>query len=318
MKSEPTTTGVRGAGALPGAAWGPSLALGFLGVASGLGRATAPQLAGPPAPSDDRARAIEVSRSFQAASQEASASVVQVRASRRRGRTYRVSREGSGVILSRDGVVVTNQHVVEKCDRFEVVFTDGSIAPATLVGADEGIDLAVLRLPLDEDHGVGPYRAMPLREELPSVGELVLAIGNPLSLGHTVTLGVVNGRGRARLDIADYENYIQTDAAINPGNSGGPLIDVEGRAVGINVAVGLASNGDEGLAFAIPSTMVQKVVEEILEHGVLRRAYLGIETYWEQRFYDPTQSDRAAGYEGLSRVKVRRVYPDTPAAEAGL
>ena len=312
----------------------PSFALGVVGVAFGLGRissgAALPGGAPPRAIShtgagpqtgaglDPRDAAAQVSRAFQAASRDAAESVVQVRSSRRRGRGYRVSREGSGVIVSEDGVVVTNHHVVEQCERFEVVFTDGSRAPATLVGSDEAIDLAVLRLPVDEAHGAGPYRAMPLREELPSVGELVLAIGNPLSLGHTVTLGVVNGLGRARLDIADYENYIQTDAAINPGNSGGPLIDIQGRAIGINVAVGLESNGDGGLAFAIPSTMVRRVVDEILEHGVLRRAHLGVDTYWEQKFYDPTQAERAKGYDRLSRVKIRRVYDGTPAKKAGL
>jgi S1-C subfamily serine protease len=294
----------------------PSVLVGLLGASFGLGRSTAPQ--DPVVPVDPRTAAADVSRAFQVASSEAAESVVQVRAMRRRGRTFRVSREGSGVIVREDGVVVTNHHVVEECNRFEVVFTDGRTSPATLVGSDESIDLAVLRLPVDEDHGAGPYRAMELREELPAVGELVLAIGNPLSLGHTVTLGVVNGLGRARLDIADYENYIQTDAAINPGNSGGPLIDIQGRAIGINVAVGLASNGDAGLAFAIPSTMVRRVVDEILEYGELRRAYLGVHTFWEQKYYDPTQADREQGYTGLSRVKVRVVVEDTPAAKAGL
>lgn len=259
---------------------------------------------------DPREAADQVSRALQAASKDAAASVVQVRS---RGRGRRGSQEGSGVIVSGDGLVVTNHHVIENGTRFEIIYTDGTKEQATLLGSDRSIDLAVLRV-----NGDGPFEAMDLRMELPPVGELVLAVGNPLSLGHTVTLGVVNGLGREGLDIAEYENYIQTDAAINPGNSGGPLVDVHGRAVGITVAVGLESNGDGGLAFAIPAAMVRKVVDDIVEHGRLRRGYLGINTHGSRQWYDPTASDRLQGYEGKSRVKVRTVYKDTPADRAGL
>lgn len=259
---------------------------------------------------DPQEAATQVSRALQAASAGAAKSVVQVRSFT----GWRGARqEGSGVIVSKDGLVVTNHHVVDGGTRFEVVFTDGTKETAKLLGSDSTIDLAVLRLETRID-----YEPMALRMELPPVGELVLAVGNPLSLGHTVTLGVVNGLGRDGLDIADYENYIQTDAAINPGNSGGPLIDVQGRAIGITVAVGLESNGDGGLAFAIPAAMVSRVVDDIVEHGRVRRAYLGVQTRSENRYNDPTVPERKAGYKGQSRVKIRSVYDNTPADRAGL
>ena len=303
------------------AAWGgfrlPAI-LGLMVAAFGFGRHSVVQ--DPASPGiksslqlgqmDPQEAASQVSKALQAASAGAADSVVQVRSFT----SWRGARqEGSGVIVSKDGLVVTNHHVIDGGKRFEVVFTDGKKESAKLLGSDSTIDLAVLRL----EKAVA-YDPMPLRMELPPVGELVLAVGNPLSLGHTVTLGVVNGLGRDGLDIADYENYIQTDAAINPGNSGGPLIDVQGRAIGITVAVGLESNGDGGLAFAIPAAMVQRVVDDILEHGRVRRAYLGVQTRSETRYNDPTTADRGAGYSGQSRVKIRTVYDNTPADRAGL
>lgn len=296
--------------------WRTSSTAGLLTLAFVAGRHTGALEAAPPvlaqetAELDPRQAADQVSRALQQASEDAAKSVVQVRS---RGRGRRGSQEGSGVVVRADGLVVTNHHVVENGATFEVLFTDGTKRRADLLGSDESIDLALLRI-----RGDGIYLPMELRTDLPPVGELVLAVGNPLSLGHTVTLGVVNGLGREGLDIADYENYIQTDAAINPGNSGGPLVDVHGRAVGITVAVGLESNGDGGLAFAIPAAMVERVVDDILEHGRVRRAYLGVLTRWGNRFYDPTTPERASGYGGASQVKVRRVYENTPADRAGI
>ncbi|MEM6672329.1 MAG: trypsin-like peptidase domain-containing protein [Planctomycetota bacterium] len=269
--------------------------------------------AAPPAEVDPRDAAAQVSLALQAASEDAAMSVVQVEAYRRsRGRTRKVL-DGSGVVVDAEGLIVTNHHVVDGATSFRVVFTNGTAYGARLLGDDETTDLAVLRIDADV-----ALRPMPLRPELPPVGELVLAVGNPLSLGHTVTLGVVNGHGRSDLDIAEYENYIQTDAAINPGNSGGPLVDIRGRAVGVTVAVGLASNGDAGLAFAIPAAMVRKVVDEIVEFGRVRRAYLGVRTYYRWEAERAIRSDRDRGYSGRSRVKVKEVLEDTPAARAGL
>jgi len=285
---------------------------GLLVAAFGLG-----QRVGPNTPQnarlDPRDAAAQVSLALQAASADAALSVVQVEAYARRGGRTRKVLDGSGVVVDEKGLIVTNHHVVEGASSFRVVFTDGTRLTAKLLGDDETTDLAVLQVTTNKK-----LQAMPLRTDLPPVGELVLAVGNPLSLGHTVTLGVVNGHGRNNLDIADYENYIQTDAAINPGNSGGPLVDVRGRAVGITVAVGLASNGDAGLAFAIPSAMVQKVVDEIVKHGHVRRAYLGVVTYRRYTVDRALSADRQNGYDGRSRVKVREVLADTPASSAGI
>ncbi|MDB2575995.1 trypsin-like peptidase domain-containing protein [Planctomycetota bacterium] len=282
-----------------------SAAAGLLAASFGLGQRFAPtQL-------DPRQAAAQVSQALQTASADAARSVVQVESFRRsRGRLRKIL-DGSGVVIDESGLVVTNHHVISGASAFRVVFTSGERCDAELLGSDESTDLALLQVTGDRD-----FSPMPLRTDLPPVGELVLAVGNPLSLGHTVTLGVVNGHGRNNLDIAEYENYIQTDAAINPGNSGGPLVDVEGRAVGITVAVGLASNGDEGLAFAIPSSMVRKVVDEIEAHGRVRRAYLGVGTFSRWEAGRSLRADREAGYTGPSAVKVRSVYPDTPAASA--
>lgn len=284
-----------------------SAAAGLLAAAFGLGQQSAPMEL------DPRQAAAQVSRALQIASADAARSVVQVESFRRsRGRLRKIL-DGSGVVIDASGLVVTNHHVITGATAFRVVFTSGERCDAELLGSDESTDLAVLRVNDDRD-----FQPMALRTDLPPVGELVLAVGNPLSLGHTVTLGVVNGHGRNNLDIAEYENYIQTDAAINPGNSGGPLVDVQGRAVGITVAVGLASNGDEGLAFAIPASIVRKVVDEIEAHGRVRRAYLGVGTYSRWEVQRSLRADREAGYTGESSVKVRSVYPDTPASDAGV
>lgn len=284
-----------------------SAALGLLAGAFGLGQQFGT------ADLDPRGAAAQVSLALQTASADAARSVVQVESFRRsRGRLRKIL-DGSGVVIDSSGLVVTNHHVITGATAFRVVFTSGERCDAELLGSDESTDLAVLRVTDERE-----FEPMALRTELPPVGELVLAVGNPLSLGHTVTLGVVNGHGRNNLDIAEYENYIQTDAAINPGNSGGPLVDVEGRAVGITVAVGLASNGDEGLAFAIPASMVRKVVDEIEAHGRVRRAYLGVGTFSRWEVGRSLRTDREAGYTGESSVKVRSVYPDTPAEEAKL
>ncbi|MEM8711005.1 MAG: trypsin-like peptidase domain-containing protein [Planctomycetota bacterium] len=307
----------------------PALAV-LLAAAFGAGRQTAILDSPPPAAGDagetstalaldPRDAAEQVSLALAAASADAAQSVVQIRSYRQRGRYWRPHQEGSGVVISDDGLIVTNHHVVEGGSRFDIVFTDGSKTRAKLVGSDDAVDLAVLRLegkqPTPNNK---PLRPMPLRTEIPPVGELVLAVGNPLSLGHTVTLGVVNGHGRSNLDIADYENYIQTDAAINPGNSGGPLVDIQGRAIGITVAVGLESNNDGGLAFAIPASMVRRVVDDIVEHGRLRRAYLGIQPVRSYAVERSLEDDRANGYRGFSRVKVSSTIANTPAARGGI
>ncbi len=309
---------------MPGLGWKLPVFAALLAAAFGAGRQTSimepPPAAQTATALDPLAAAEQVSRAFQSASAEAAQSVVQVRSYKQsRGNFWRAHQEGSGVIVADDGTIVTNHHVVDGGARFDVVFTDGTKSRARLLGSDDSTDLAILRIEGKAPTPNGlPMRAMPLRTELPPVGELVLAVGNPLSLGHTVTLGVVNGLGRSNLDIADYENYIQTDAAINPGNSGGPLIDVRGEAIGITVAVGLESNNDGGLAFAIPASMVRSVIDEILEHGRVRRAYLGVSTVRSYSAERSLEADRKNGYRGVSKVKVDSPITGTPAAKAGI
>ncbi|MFT5732056.1 MAG: S1-C subfamily serine protease [Planctomycetota bacterium] len=327
MANRRTTDPLTRHGSRPSLGWGiPALAA-ALAAAFGAGRQSSTLVSLPSTAKseaqagdlDPRAAAEKVSLAFQAASADAAQSVVQIRSYKQRRGYWRPHQEGSGVVISEAGQVVTNHHVVDGASRFDVVFTDGSKTRATLLGSDDAVDLAVLQLdgPAPTPNGL-PLRAMPLRTDLPPVGELVLAVGNPLSLGHTVTLGVVNGHGRSNLDIAEYENYIQTDAAINPGNSGGPLVDVQGRAIGITVAVGLESNNDGGLAFAIPASMVRRVVDDIVEHGRVRRAYLGVQTVQRYRVRRSLEEDRANGFRGFSEVKVKSAITNTPAARSGI
>ncbi len=293
----------------------PSVPLPLVGAVAALAFAAgrgAPSTA-PPAVGPTEAAQL-VSRALQEVAQASEPSVVQVRAlaRSRRGGSPRRLQDGSGVALTADGVVVTNEHVVRGADLVQVILSDGSLHPATVLGRDTRTDLAALRV-----EGIA-LRPMPLAEAPPRVGELVLAMGNPLGFGHTVTLGVVNGLGRSDLDIAQFEDYIQTDAAINPGNSGGPLVDLAGRAVGINVAMGLRSNGDEGLAFAIPARMVRHVVDQLVAHGTVRHARFGASLHPSYQFPRVAADDLAAGYTGRSRVKLREVDTDSPAAKAGL
>ena len=234
-------------------------------------------------------------------------------------RTYTTSRrrrslqDGSGVVVRPDGVLVTNNHVVRGADEVQVILTNGRRLEAEIIGADPDTDIAVLRVeaddlvhaPLDPDSNA-------------DVGEIVLAMGNPMGLGHTVTAGIVSGLGRTDLNIAFYEDFIQTDAAINPGNSGGPLINLHGEVLGINTAVGIASNGDNGIAFAIPSRMVRRVVDDVLEYGAVRRGFLGVRNYTRWYASREVEAARRVGYTGASGIVVSEVEPETPAEEAGV
>lgn len=180
---------------------------------------------------------------------------------------------GSGVIVSNDGVVLTNHHVVAGSEVIRVATSEGREYAAELVGADEKSDLAVLRLAGDVQ-GLEPLAfgdSSRLR-----LGDLVLAIGNPFGVGQTVTMGIVSAKGRADVGITAYEDFIQTDAAINPGNSGGALVDMEGNLVGINTAILSRSGGYQGIGFAIPSAMARPIMDALLEHGKVVRGYLGV------------------------------------------
>jgi serine protease DegQ len=179
---------------------------------------------------------------------------------------------GSGVIVSPEGYVLTNNHVIESADEITVILNDGRSTRAKLVGTDPDTDLAVLKIKLDKL----PVMVMSNSDQL-QVGDVVLAIGNPFGVGQTVTSGIVSALGRNQLGINTFENFIQTDAAINPGNSGGALVDVQGNLLGINTAIYSRSGGSMGIGFAIPVSTARQVLEGIVKDGQVVRGWIGVE-----------------------------------------
>jgi Do/DeqQ family serine protease len=215
---------------------------------------------------------------------------------------------GSGVIVSPDGYILTNHHVIRGADAIQVSLRDGRTAQARVVGSDPETDLAVLKVELEKLPAITLGQSDRLR-----VGDVVLAIGNPFGVGQTVTMGIVSATGRSRLGINTFENFIQTDAAINPGNSGGALIDAEGHLVGINTAIFTRSGGSQGIGFAIPTSLAKGVLEDIIRYGRPRRGWIGIEAY------DITpEMARGLGLETNEGVIVAAVVRGGPAHRAGL
>jgi serine protease DegQ len=187
--------------------------------------------------------------------------------------SQRQSGLGSGVVVSADGLVLTNNHVVESADEIEVAFHDGRKTKAKVVGADPESDLAVLKLA--NETALRPITFA--QAESLRIGDVVLAIGNPFGVGQTVTSGIVSALGRTHLGINTFENFIQTDAAINPGNSGGALVDSNGHLVGINTAIYSQSGGSMGIGFAIPVSLARNVMEQIIKSGTVTRGWIGVE-----------------------------------------
>ena len=179
---------------------------------------------------------------------------------------------GSGVIVSGDGYLLTNNHVIDGADDIEVTLTDGRQARAKLVGTDPETDVAVLKIELDRLPAISFGDA-----DSSQVGDVVLAIGNPFGVGQTVTSGIISALGRNQLGINTFENFIQTDAAINPGNSGGALVDASGNLLGINTAIYSRTGGSLGIGFAIPVTTARQVMEALIRDGQVTRGYLGVE-----------------------------------------
>jgi serine protease Do len=215
---------------------------------------------------------------------------------------------GTGVIVSSDGYVLTNNHVVDGADEVEVRLDDDRTFRARVVGTDEKTDLAVLKVSADGMHPAKLGNSDELR-----VGQWVVAAGNPFGLTSTVTAGIVSATGRSNMGLADYEDFIQTDAAINPGNSGGPLVDLEGQVIGINTAIFSRTGGSMGLGFAIPSNLARSVMESLIAHGHVVRGWLGVE------IQDLNAGLAGSyGYSGTQGVLVGDVTPDGPAAHAGL
>jgi serine protease DegQ len=187
-------------------------------------------------------------------------------------RPQRVSNLGSGVVVSPDGYILTNHHVIEAAEEIQVALSNGTTMNAKVVGTDPETDLAVLKVDHDKLHAIAFAQAESLQ-----VGDVVLAIGNPFGVGQTVTMGIVSALGRSHLGINTFENYIQTDAAINPGNSGGALVDGKGNLVGVNTAIFSRSGGNLGIGFAIPVSIARQVMEQIIQHGSVTRGWVGIE-----------------------------------------
>lgn len=215
---------------------------------------------------------------------------------------------GSGVIVSSQGYVLTNNHVIEGADEIKVALSDGRGTQARVVGIDPETDLAVLRLELPDL----PSILIGDSEDL-QVGDVVLAIGNPFGVGQTVTMGIVSATGRKQLGINTFENFIQTDAAINPGNSGGALINPYGEMVGINTAIFSRTGGSEGIGFAIPVSLARDVMQQIIEKGRVTRGWLGIEA--QEVTPELAQS---FGLPQARGVLVAGVLRNSPAAAAGL
>ncbi|MDH4448590.1 MAG: trypsin-like peptidase domain-containing protein [Acidovorax sp.] len=215
---------------------------------------------------------------------------------------------GSGVIVSPDGYILTNNHVVEGADEIEVTLNDSRRARAKVIGTDPDTDLAILRIELDKL----PVIVLGNSDAL-AVGDQVLAIGNPFGVGQTVTSGIVSALGRTQLGINTFENFIQTDAAINPGNSGGALVDVNGNLMGINTAIYSRSGGSMGIGFAIPVSTARMVLDGIVKDGQVTRGWIGV----EPNELSPELAE-TFGVKATEGVIITGVLQDGPAAQAGM
>ena len=215
---------------------------------------------------------------------------------------------GSGVIMSAQGFVLTNYHVIENADEIEVLLADGKTVAANVLGADPETDLAVLTIEVENLPSVVISDSSKLQ-----VGDVVLAIGNPFGFGQTVTQGIISATGRDHLGINTFENFIQTDAAINPGNSGGALINAYGELVGINTAIFSKSGGSQGIGFAIPVGLARDVMTQIIQHGRVIRGWLGVEL----QNISP-QLAESFGLGNTSGVLVAGVVRHSPAYKAGI
>lgn len=285
----------------------------FAWIRSGSVALLALLVTAPPAPAVSASTARQLGDSIADAVERVMPSVVVIRTE---GRRYRLARDwfrgdvfgiperlagqGSGVIISRDGYILTNHHVIEDAQQIEVALDDGTQYVADLVGQDPHTDLAVLKIRNARDRAfvaVEPGDSDALR-----VGEFVVAIGSPFSLSSSVTLGIVSQKGRA-LGALPYEDFIQSDAAVNPGNSGGPLVDIDGRMVGINTMITSSPNspGSIGISFAVPANVAMHVAESLMRTGKWERPWLGL-----------SMDQTPAG------VTVEDVVRDSPAARAGV
>jgi len=217
---------------------------------------------------------------------------------------------GSGVIISKEGLIMTNHHVIEGADLIEVALGDGRKTKAVLVGSDPDTDVAILKIDLKDL----PEPIVLADINSVRVGDVVLAIGNPFGVGQTVTSGIVSALGRDHLGINTFENFIQTDAAINPGNSGGALVDTQGRLIGINTAIFSKSGGSMGIGFAIPVNLAKQVMESIVKTGSVTRGWIGV----EPRELSPEVIKAFALPENSKGVLISGVLKNGPAEKGGI
>ena len=224
-----------------------------------------------------------------------------------RKREYKSSALGSGVIVTEDGYILTNNHVVKDADDIKVVLFDDREFKGKVIGTDPKSDLAVVKIDAKDLPSIKIGDSDVLK-----VGEVVIAIGNPFALSHTITMGIVSAVGRSNVGIADYENFIQTDAAINPGNSGGALVNTDGELIGINTAIFSKSGGYMGIGFAIPSSMAKSVMDSIVKHGKVIRGWLGVSI--QNMTPDIAEQFKIKEEKG---ALVSEVVEDSPAEKAG-
>jgi len=214
---------------------------------------------------------------------------------------------GSGVIVSANGYILTNHHVIAGADDIVVELKDGRVSQASVVGTDLDTDIAVLKIELNN------LPKLILTTSPGRVGDLVFAIGNPFGIGQTVTMGILSATGRNQVGLANYEDFIQTDAAINPGNSGGALINIRGELVGINTAIFTRSGGSNGIGFAIPASIATDIMQELIDHGHVIRGWIGVETKLLTE-----DLARSFGVNKNTGVLISGVYRRGPAANADI
>ena len=215
---------------------------------------------------------------------------------------------GSGVIVNENGLILTNQHVIESADEIQVALEDGRTVKAHVVGSDPDTDLAVLKIDVKNLPAITFADA-----EKNKVGDVVLAIGNPFGVGQTVTQGIISALGRNHLGISTFENFIQTDASINPGNSGGALIDADGNLVGVNSAIYSRNGGSMGIGFAIPVSIAKQVMEQIIRQGSVTRGWIGIEA--QDMTAELAESFKLKNAQGSL---IAGIIKNSPAERAGL
>jgi len=248
--------------------------------------------------------------SFSSAVKKASPSVVTIYTqqfkspSEINSKTALQSNLGSGVIITKNGLILTNSHVIKDADNILVHLPDGRSASAIVVGEDKETDIAILKIPLRNLTTMTARSSNDVK-----VGDVVLAIGNPLNVGQTVTMGIISATGRNRVGINTYENFIQTDASINPGNSGGALIDTQGDMIGLNTAIFSQSGGSQGIGFAIPMNLALDIMQELLENGKISRGWFGVNGAEANTLIKPNR---------IKGVLITDVFLNSPAYHAGL